>query len=186
MSPRLLLLAMAAAGLAVAGCEDSHVSLERQRIALGKEFAGLITSSENLNQMLDKATQIDALAQRLEQLAERRKKLPQATAAQQEQLDKLRKAEAEEIKDKLTAHMQKMTPNALSGGLPDFSKMQKFQSAAMRLGKANVAYAPERFAGGAGGLFSGESFAPPGMEFPSGGTAPLPAAPGGLIPSRPQ
>lgn len=192
MSTRLLLLAIAATGMAVSGCGDSHVSLERQRIALGKEFAEVITSSDNLNQMLDQTPRIESIAQRLEQLAERRKKLPRPTSAQQAELEKMRDAEAEEMKDKLTAHMQKMTPNLMSGGLPDFSKMQKFQSVAMRLGKANMAFAPERFGGGAGPFMDApETFAPSASASGPATSGTLPAGellkvpPGGLAPSGP-
>ncbi|HZL91776.1 MAG TPA: hypothetical protein VFB96_25620 [Pirellulaceae bacterium] len=186
---RLFLLAVAAAALAATGCGDTHVSLERERIALNKELMSLMNSSKDFNEILDKAPQVDSIAARLENLAERRKKLKEATAAEKEQINELRQAQAAEMRSHAEAQKSKFNPQSmLSSGIPDIAKMQKFTQAGARLAKAQMAYAPEQVsgAGGAGFLQAMPSFngdgAPSGGGLPGAGLVPFPSGAKGSSP----
>lgn len=150
MEPRPVWLAfcLSMAALLVTGCGDTHVSLEKERIALGRELMNTMISAKNPNEMFDKAPQVDSIAARLEKLAERRGKLKPANGEERTAIGKLRRAEAEEMQEKAKSWQADMTPqNMFSGGMPDMAKMQKFQAAFMRLSKAHLAYDPQQFGG---------------------------------------
>lgn len=105
-----------------------------------------------------------AIAARLEKLAGRRSKLKPATEGEKTAIAKLREAESAEMQEKAKTWQANMSPQNLIGrGLPDMAKMQKFQTAFMRLSKANFAYDPEQFGGA---TLPG---APPGVTSPGEG-----------------
>ena len=155
--------------LASTGCGDTHLSLEREWIAVNKEMSNNLSSAKNMNEMFDKAPQVESAAARIDKLAERRSKLKTASEAEKSQIAKMRREQSAEFKDKMESAMKNaMDPKSMvSGGVPDLAKMQKFMAAMSRLAKANMAYDPDQF-GAAGAALLGQ------MEGAS-----MPPAPGG-------
>ena len=182
---RFLGLVIGLTAIAVTGCGDTHVSLERERIAINKELMDSFASVKDLGDVLNTAPQFDAAAARMEKLAERRSKLKPATESEKSQIAKLREAEANEQKaraEKMRTEMANTNPaKMLAGGMPDLAKMQKYSESMLRYLKANAAYDPEQFGPAANmGLFkSGGGMSPPSKGGliaipPSGAEAPSP------------
>jgi hypothetical protein len=174
--PRPLVLAVIAVALASVGCGDTHMSLERERIAVSRELANVLSSANNPNEMFDKAPQVESAAARIEKLAERRGKLKPASDAEKTQIAKLREEGNAEMKAKMEGAMKdKLNPkNMLSGGLPDAAKMQKFLTAMARLAKANMTFDPQIARAGA-----------PTFGQMDGAASPLPDGGGGGLLSLP-
>ncbi len=147
-SVRSLGLAVGLAAIAVSGCGDTHVSLERERIALGKELMNSLSTAKTFNEMMDRAPQIESIATRMDKLVERKNKLQPVTDSEKSQIAKLRESERADMKakaEKMQADLQEnMSPaKMLAGGMPDLTKMQPFATAMAHLGQANMAYDPE-------------------------------------------
>ena len=171
---RVLTLTIIGTALASTGCGDTHLSLEREWIAVNKELSNSLSSAKNMNEMFDRAPQVESAAARIEKLAERRSKLQAATESEKSQIAKMRQKQSAEFKDKMDSAMKNnMNPkNLVAGGIPDLGKMQTFTTALSRLAKANMAYDAEHF-GAAGAALLGR------ME--GAGMPPVPGGEGGLL-----